>query len=155
MIRVDKACFGNGRFVYNDQSGNVGISTNGINWSVKSVLPGGAYPYGVDYASGWFFARWQNNYFRSADLINWDRFSLPADSGRSKIFSSKNKYYAANNNASTYFVSDDGFNWTTQAVINALWINMYDYLIVGAGFYGSICAHELTKKGYKVSSDFP
>jgi UDP-galactopyranose mutase len=27
---------------------------------------------------------------------------------------------------------------------------MYDYLIVGAGFYGSICAHELTKKGYKV-----
>lgn len=27
---------------------------------------------------------------------------------------------------------------------------MYDYLIVGAGFYGSICAHELTKKGHKV-----
>ena len=27
---------------------------------------------------------------------------------------------------------------------------MYDYLIVGAGFYGSICAHELTKKGNKV-----
>jgi UDP-galactopyranose mutase len=27
---------------------------------------------------------------------------------------------------------------------------MYDYLIVGAGFYGSICAHELTKQGYKV-----
>lgn len=26
---------------------------------------------------------------------------------------------------------------------------MYDYLIVGSGFYGSICAHELTKKGYK------
>lgn len=27
---------------------------------------------------------------------------------------------------------------------------MYDYLIVGSGFYGSICAHELTKKGFKV-----
>jgi UDP-galactopyranose mutase len=27
---------------------------------------------------------------------------------------------------------------------------MYDYLIVGSGFYGSICAHELNKKGYKV-----
>lgn len=26
----------------------------------------------------------------------------------------------------------------------------YDYLIVGAGFFGSICANELTKKGYKV-----
>lgn len=26
---------------------------------------------------------------------------------------------------------------------------MYDYLIVGAGLYGSICAYELTKKGYK------
>lgn len=26
----------------------------------------------------------------------------------------------------------------------------YDYLIVGAGFYGSICAHELTKIGKKV-----
>ena len=26
---------------------------------------------------------------------------------------------------------------------------MYDYLIVGSGLYGSICAHELTKKGYK------
>ena len=26
---------------------------------------------------------------------------------------------------------------------------MYDYLIVGSGFYGSICAHELTKAGYK------
>ena len=26
----------------------------------------------------------------------------------------------------------------------------YDYLIVGAGFYGSICAHELTKVGKKV-----
>lgn len=26
----------------------------------------------------------------------------------------------------------------------------YDYLIVGAGFYGSICAYELTKKGYNV-----
>jgi UDP-galactopyranose mutase len=25
---------------------------------------------------------------------------------------------------------------------------MYNYLIVGAGFYGSICAHELTKAGY-------
>jgi UDP-galactopyranose mutase len=25
----------------------------------------------------------------------------------------------------------------------------YDYLIVGSGFYGSICAHELTKKGKK------
>lgn len=27
---------------------------------------------------------------------------------------------------------------------------MYDYLIVGAGLYGSICAYELNKKGYKV-----
>ena len=26
---------------------------------------------------------------------------------------------------------------------------MYDYLIVGSGLYGSICAYELTKKGYK------
>lgn len=26
----------------------------------------------------------------------------------------------------------------------------YDYLIVGAGFYGSICAYELNKKGYSV-----
>lgn len=26
----------------------------------------------------------------------------------------------------------------------------YDYLIVGSGFYGSICAYELNKKGYKV-----
>ena len=25
---------------------------------------------------------------------------------------------------------------------------MYDYLIVGSGLYGAICAHELTKKGY-------
>ena len=25
----------------------------------------------------------------------------------------------------------------------------YDYLIVGSGFFGSVCAHELTKKGYK------
>lgn len=28
--------------------------------------------------------------------------------------------------------------------------NKYDYLIVGAGLYGSVCAHELHKKGYKV-----
>jgi len=28
--------------------------------------------------------------------------------------------------------------------------NKYDYLIVGAGFFGAICAYELTKKGYKV-----
>lgn len=27
---------------------------------------------------------------------------------------------------------------------------MYDYLIVGSGLYGAVCAHELTKKGYKV-----
>jgi len=27
---------------------------------------------------------------------------------------------------------------------------MFDYLIVGSGFFGSICAHELNKKGYKV-----
>lgn len=27
---------------------------------------------------------------------------------------------------------------------------MYDYLIVGSGFFGSICAHELNEKGYKV-----
>jgi UDP-galactopyranose mutase len=26
---------------------------------------------------------------------------------------------------------------------------MYDYIIVGSGFFGSICAYELTKKGYK------
>jgi UDP-galactopyranose mutase len=26
---------------------------------------------------------------------------------------------------------------------------MYDFLIVGSGFFGSICAYELTKKGYK------
>ena len=26
---------------------------------------------------------------------------------------------------------------------------MYDYLIVGAGLYGSICAYELNKRGYK------
>jgi UDP-galactopyranose mutase len=26
----------------------------------------------------------------------------------------------------------------------------YDFLIVGAGLYGSICAHELTKQGYRV-----
>ena len=26
---------------------------------------------------------------------------------------------------------------------------MYDYLIVGAGFYGSICAYELSKAGNK------
>ena len=27
---------------------------------------------------------------------------------------------------------------------------MYDYLIVGAGLYGAVCARELTDKGYKV-----
>lgn len=27
---------------------------------------------------------------------------------------------------------------------------MYDYLIVGSGLYGSVCAYELNKKGYKV-----
>ena len=27
---------------------------------------------------------------------------------------------------------------------------MYDYLIVGAGLYGAVCAHELKEKGYKV-----
>jgi len=27
---------------------------------------------------------------------------------------------------------------------------MVDYLIVGAGFYGSICAYELNKQGYKL-----
>ena len=26
---------------------------------------------------------------------------------------------------------------------------MYDYVIVGSGFFGSICARELTDKGYK------
>ena len=26
---------------------------------------------------------------------------------------------------------------------------MYDYLIVGSGFFGSICAYELNKQGYK------
>ena len=26
---------------------------------------------------------------------------------------------------------------------------MYDYVIVGSGFFGSICAKELTDKGYK------
>ncbi len=28
--------------------------------------------------------------------------------------------------------------------------NMYDFLIVGSGFFGSICAYELNKKGHKV-----
>ena len=27
---------------------------------------------------------------------------------------------------------------------------VYDYLIVGSGFFGSICAHELKKHGHKV-----
>ena len=27
---------------------------------------------------------------------------------------------------------------------------MYDYLIVGAGLYGAVCAYELNKKGFKV-----
>jgi UDP-galactopyranose mutase len=27
---------------------------------------------------------------------------------------------------------------------------MYDYLIIGSGFFGSICAHELNKRGYKI-----
>ena len=27
---------------------------------------------------------------------------------------------------------------------------MYDYLIVGAGLYGAVCAHELARKGKKV-----
>ena len=26
---------------------------------------------------------------------------------------------------------------------------MYDYVIVGSGFFGSICTRELTDKGYK------
>ena len=26
----------------------------------------------------------------------------------------------------------------------------YDYIIVGAGFFGSICAHELNKRGKRV-----
>lgn len=26
---------------------------------------------------------------------------------------------------------------------------MYDYLIVGAGLYGAVCAYELNKWGYK------
>jgi len=30
-------------------------------------------------------------------------------------------------------------------------MNKFDYLIVGAGFYGAICAYELKKKGYSVS----
>jgi UDP-galactopyranose mutase len=29
-------------------------------------------------------------------------------------------------------------------------MKQYDYLIVGSGFFGSICAYELNKKGYKV-----
>jgi len=28
-------------------------------------------------------------------------------------------------------------------------MNKFDYLIIGSGFFGSICAYELTKKGYK------
>lgn len=28
--------------------------------------------------------------------------------------------------------------------------NIYDYLIVGSGFFGSVCAYELNKQGYKV-----
>ncbi|HFO8784396.1 TPA: FAD-dependent oxidoreductase, partial [Escherichia coli] len=27
---------------------------------------------------------------------------------------------------------------------------MYDYLIVGAGLFGAVCAHELNKKGKKL-----
>ena len=27
---------------------------------------------------------------------------------------------------------------------------MFDYLIVGSGFFGSICAYELNNQGYKV-----
>jgi UDP-galactopyranose mutase len=27
-------------------------------------------------------------------------------------------------------------------------MDIYDYLIVGSGLYGSICAYELNKKGY-------
>lgn len=27
---------------------------------------------------------------------------------------------------------------------------MYDYLIIGAGLYGAVCAHELRKKGYRI-----
>ncbi|WP_137565696.1 FAD-dependent oxidoreductase, partial [Escherichia coli] len=27
---------------------------------------------------------------------------------------------------------------------------MYDYLIVGAGLFGAVCAHELNKKGKKI-----
>ena len=26
---------------------------------------------------------------------------------------------------------------------------MYDYLIVGSGLFGAVCAHELTKRGQK------
>jgi UDP-galactopyranose mutase len=28
-------------------------------------------------------------------------------------------------------------------------MNIYDYIIIGSGFFGSICAYELNKKGYK------
>ena len=28
---------------------------------------------------------------------------------------------------------------------------MYDYLIVGSGLYGSICAYELNKKGFSTN----
>lgn len=28
-------------------------------------------------------------------------------------------------------------------------VSKYDYLVVGAGFFGAICAHELTKKGFR------
>ena len=28
----------------------------------------------------------------------------------------------------------------------------YDFLIIGAGFYGSVCARELTDKGYSLAT---
>ena len=35
-------------------------------------------------------------------------------------------------------------------VYNCAMTNKYDYLIVGAGLFAGIAAHELTKKGYRV-----
>lgn len=138
--------FGNGLFVgASGYSGDILVSTNGVNWSVQQLQTNGNSIYfrGITFGNGRFVAVSENAYATSTDGTNW--FLNTDYHGLTSVTWGDGIFVAVGPNI--IMTSADGTNWNSQSsaqfgYLNAIAYGSGYFVAVGGTFYFSIVEQE-------------
>ena len=124
----------NGTFVVlNNTAGiNYYTSTNGINWTTRS-LPSSVTVLGISYTNGFLYVSSSGKLFRTSDGINWTTITFFGTTNYQVAYNGTS-YFAVGSNTTNYYYSTDGVtNWTLSSTPFPSSTFIVRYLIFFAG----------------------